>query len=118
VLPREENRALYDSILAACHQVGISPTLVERPDVEQVILAVAAGEGLALLPDSAADRYAVPGVRFVPLEHPQASFSIGVVTPGEHDHEPTASFLRGLARATETPPAQTVALARPAVAAA
>jgi DNA-binding transcriptional LysR family regulator len=117
VLPREENRALYDSILAACHQVGISPTLVERPDVEQVILAVAAGEGLALLPDSVADRYAVPGVRFVSLEQPRAAFSIGVVTPRDHDHEPTTSFLRCLTGATETPPAEAVALARPVVAA-
>jgi DNA-binding transcriptional LysR family regulator len=116
VLPREENRPLYDSVLAACHQVGISPTLVERPDVEQVVLAVASGEGLAFLPDSVADRYAVPGVRFVALERPSASFSIGVVTPRDHDHEPTASFLRGLGRLSETPPSQAIALARPAVA--
>jgi DNA-binding transcriptional LysR family regulator len=96
VLPREENRPFYDSVLAACHRVGIAPTLVEQPDVEQVVLAVAAGEGLALLPDSVADRYAAPGVRFVPLEDPRPSFSIGVVTPPDHDHAPTASFLRGL----------------------
>jgi DNA-binding transcriptional LysR family regulator len=118
VLPREENRPFYDSVLAACHQVGISPTLVEQPDVEQVVLAVASGEGLALLPDSVADRYAVPGVRFVPLEHTRPSFQVGVVTLRDHDHEPTASFLRGLARATQTPPAEAVALAHPTVAAA
>jgi DNA-binding transcriptional LysR family regulator len=117
VLPREENRPFYDSILAACHQVGIAPTLVERPDVEQVLLAVAAGEGLALLPDSVADRYAVAGVRFVSLERPRASFSVGVVTPRDRDHEPTASFLRGLAAATETPPAQAAALVPATVAA-
>jgi DNA-binding transcriptional LysR family regulator len=109
VLPREQNRPFYDSVLAACHRVGSSPTLVERPDVEQVILAVAAGEGLALLPESVADRHAAPGVRFVPLEHPRPSFSIGVVTPRDLDHEPTASFLRGLARVTETPPAKELA---------
>jgi DNA-binding transcriptional LysR family regulator len=114
-LPREENGPFYDSVLAACHQAGIAPTLVERPDVEQVILAVAAGEGVALLPDSVADRYAVPGVRFVSLELPRASFSIGVVTPRDHDHEPTASFLRCLAGAAERPPAEAVALARPVV---
>jgi DNA-binding transcriptional LysR family regulator len=96
VLPREENRPFYDSVLAACHRVGISPTLVERPDIEQVVLAVAAGEGVALLPDSVTDRHAAPGVRFVPLAGPRASFSIGAVTPCDHDHEPTASFLRGL----------------------
>jgi DNA-binding transcriptional LysR family regulator len=117
VLPREDNRPFYDSVLAACHQVGIAPTLVERPDVEQVILAVAAGEGLALLPDSVAERYAVPGIRFVSLECSRASFSVGVVTPRDHDHEPTASFLRGLVAATETPPAEAVALARPVLAA-
>ena len=96
VLPREENRPFYDAVLGACHEVGISPTLIEQPDLEQVVLAVAAGEGLALLPDSVADRYVAPGVRFVALEHPRPSFSIGVVTSRAQDHEPTASFLRGL----------------------
>lgn len=97
VLPREENRPFYDSVLAACHEAGIAPTLVEQPEVEQVILAVAAGEGPALLPDSVAERHAAPGVRFVPLDDPRPSFSIGVVTPRDHDHGPTASFLHGLA---------------------
>ncbi|HXF32168.1 MAG TPA: LysR substrate-binding domain-containing protein [Solirubrobacterales bacterium] len=118
VLPREENRPFYDAVLGACHQVGISPTLVEQPGVEQVVLAVAAGEGLALLPDSVVDRYVAPGVRFVPLEDPHLSFSIGVATPRDHDHEPTAFLLRGLARATDAPPAQAVALPRPAMVAA
>ncbi|HVX33977.1 MAG TPA: LysR substrate-binding domain-containing protein [Solirubrobacterales bacterium] len=112
VLPREENRPFYDSILAACHRAGISPTLVERPDVEQVLLAVASGDGLALLPDSVVDRYVAPGVRFVPLEHAEPSFAIGVLTRRDRDHEPTASFLRGLARPRlATPPEPLVAAA-------
>jgi DNA-binding transcriptional LysR family regulator len=118
MLPREENRPFYDSVLAACHQVGISPALVERPDVEQAVLAVAAGEGLAFLPDSVVDRHTAPGVRFVPLSRPGPSFSIGVVTLRDRDHQPTAAFIRGLAQAAETPPAQAAALTRPTVAAA
>jgi len=96
VLPRDANRPLYDGILASCHAAGISPTLVEMPDahIEQVLLAVASGAGLALLPESVAERYGAPGVRFVPLGGDPPAFATAVVTRRDTEHMPTVAFLR------------------------
>jgi DNA-binding transcriptional LysR family regulator len=106
VLPREANSPFYDAVIAACHEAGLSPTLVELPDddVEQALLYVASGAGMALLPDSVAERYAAPGVRFVPLDDPRPAFATGVVTRRDTDHLPTAWFLRALSRITDAPP--------------
>jgi DNA-binding transcriptional LysR family regulator len=98
VLPREANRPLYDEILAACRAAGLSPSLVEMPDahVEQALLAVASGAGLALLPESVDERYGTPGVRFVPLGGDTATFATGVVTRRDSEHMPTVAFLRAV----------------------
>jgi hypothetical protein len=79
----------------------LSPTLVEpaEPRVEHVLLAVAPGAGLALLPESVTDRYATPGVRFVPLEEGQPAIETAVLTHRDSQSLATAAFLRALARA-------------------
>jgi DNA-binding transcriptional LysR family regulator len=101
VLPREANRPFYDSVIAACRNAGLSPTLVEMPDshVERALLAVAAGAGMALLPESVADRYGSPGVRFVPLGGDPPAFSTAVVTRRDTAHLATAAFLRAVSQA-------------------
>jgi DNA-binding transcriptional LysR family regulator len=101
-------------VIAACHTAGLSPSLVEVPDVEQALLAVAAGAGLALLPEPVAAHYAAPGVRFVPLAQPAPGFQSGVVTRRDGEHEPTAAFLRALARGAEAPAPAAPAPAAPA----
>jgi DNA-binding transcriptional LysR family regulator len=100
LLPREANRALHDSVVAALHGAGLAPTLVELPDgdVERALLAVAAGAGMALLPESVAERYAAPGVRFVGLTGSRPGFATGVVTRRDSNHVPTAAFVRALSR--------------------
>jgi DNA-binding transcriptional LysR family regulator len=105
VLPREVNRPFYDAVVAACHQAGLSPTFVNPPDgdVEQALLAVAAGAGMALLPESVAERYAAPGARFVALDDPRPAFATGLITRRHSDHRPTVSLLRALTRIA-TPP--------------
>jgi DNA-binding transcriptional LysR family regulator len=105
VLPRDANHPFYDAVLATCRDAGVSPTLVEMPDgdVEQALLAVASGAGMALLPDSVAERYAAPGVRFVPLGGDQPAVATAVVTRRDTAHMPTASFLRAVSRATKRP---------------
>jgi DNA-binding transcriptional LysR family regulator len=101
VLPREANRPFYDAVIEACRGAGLAPRLVEPGDaVEQVLLGAASGAGIALLPDSVAERYAAPGMRFVELEDPHAAFATGVVTARNRDHPPTASFLTALAMRT------------------
>lgn len=94
-LAREVNPAFYDGVLGACRAAGIAPDLVEVPEpaVEQVLLAVACGAGIALLPASAQARFATPGVRFVPLAPPAPVFEIALVARAEADTS-TAAFLR------------------------
>jgi DNA-binding transcriptional LysR family regulator len=70
--------------------------------LERVLLAVAAGAGMALLPESVAHRYVAPGVRFVSLEGDQPTVEMAVVTRRDTSHLPTAAFLRELARARES----------------
>jgi DNA-binding transcriptional LysR family regulator len=115
LLPRDANRPFYDAVLSACQQAGLSPTVVELPDadVEQALLAVASGAGMALLPESVPERYGAPGVRFLPLEGARPAFSTGVVTRRDSDHLPTAAFLRALSRSGQPRPVPT---ARPALA--
>src|SRR3954452_16697357 len=83
VLPRDADRPLYDAVLAACCAAGISPTLIEMPDgqVDRILLAVASGAGMAVLPDGVAERYADAGFRFVPLEGESPALTIGIVSP-------------------------------------
>ena len=109
LLPRDANRPFYDSVLAACNQAGVSPTLVELPDteIERALLAVASGAGMALLPESVSERYAAPGVRFLPLEGVEAAFATGVITRRDSEHLPTVSLLRALGRSSRPRPEPT-----------
>jgi DNA-binding transcriptional LysR family regulator len=109
LLPRDANRAFHDSVVAALHRAGLAPMLVELPDadVERALLAVAWGAGMALLPESVAERYAVPGVRFVALTGSRPAFATGVVTRRDSDHVPTAALVRALSRRDPRPTTQT-----------
>jgi DNA-binding transcriptional LysR family regulator len=82
-------------MLAACREAGIAPALIEvaEPVVEHVLLAVASGAGIALLPASVAGRYATAGVRFRPLAAPAPVCRVAVVARAEASTTTTA-FLR------------------------
>jgi DNA-binding transcriptional LysR family regulator len=101
VLPREASRAFFDSVLAACRSAALSPSLVETRGtcVEPALLAVASGAGIGLLPESVADRYSTPGVRFVPIDGEQPAVSTAIVTLRDTAHLPTAAFLRAVLQA-------------------
>jgi DNA-binding transcriptional LysR family regulator len=81
VLPRRDNPAFHDGIVAACRGAGIAPTVIETCEsgVDHALLIVAAGGGIALLPASAT-RYSAPAVRFLPLADPAPTTEMGVVT--------------------------------------
>jgi DNA-binding transcriptional LysR family regulator len=100
VLPREANRPFYDAVVSTCHSAGLSPTLVEMPDenIERTLMAVACGAGMALLPDSVADRYVAAGVRFVPLDGEAPAVATAVVSRRDSAHMPTAALLRAVAK--------------------
>jgi DNA-binding transcriptional LysR family regulator len=101
LLPREASRPFYDAVIAACQDAGLSPSLVEPSGacVEPALLAVASGAGIGLLPESVADRYSTPGVRFVPIDGEQPAVSTAIVTRRDSAHLPTAAFLRTVAGA-------------------
>jgi DNA-binding transcriptional LysR family regulator len=114
VLPSDVNPPFRNAIVSICREAGLSPTMVElsEPRVEHALLAVAAGSGMALLPESAAERHAAPGVRFVRLDRAEPAFESVVVTRPDSESLATAAFLRAMARSAR--PAE-VASARPAV---
>jgi DNA-binding transcriptional LysR family regulator len=114
LLPADVNPSFRNAIVSICRDAGLSPTLVElaEPRVEHALMAVAAGSGIALLPDSAAERHAAPGVRFVPLDRSEPAFETVVVTRPDTDNLATAAFLRAMTRSVS--PAE-VAPSRPAV---
>ncbi len=117
VLPPGLNPAFHGTIVSLCREAGISPTFVEvaEPRVEHALLAVAAGTGMALLPESAAERHVAQGVRFVPVEGTERAFASVLVTHPDSDSLGTAAFVRALTRANEraaaTPPLARITLA-------
>jgi DNA-binding transcriptional LysR family regulator len=108
VLPRESNPAFHTAIVAMCRGAGLSPDLVEVGEArtDHALLAVATGAGMALLPESAAERHVVPGVRFVAVDHDEPAFESAILTlPGTSDELATARFLRAVAHASRPVPA-------------
>jgi DNA-binding transcriptional LysR family regulator len=101
VMQRAANPAFHDAVVALCRDAAVAPALFEVPEprVESVLLAVAAGAGPAILPAAVTDRYAIPGVRFVPLDH-DAGFETAVLTHPDADDVATVAFLGALARFT------------------
>ena len=106
VLPRDADRPLYDAVLATCCAAGISPTLIEMPDghVDRILLAVASGAGMAMLPECVAERYADAGVRFVPLAGESPALTTGIISPQHSEHLPTVALLRAASRTLDQRP--------------
>lgn len=98
VPPHDANPALHQAIAALSHRAGIAPRLVEagEPRVELVLLMVAAGAGLAVLPASACERHAVPGVRAIPLADGVPGYASAVVSRPDGDRLALRTFLRAL----------------------
>jgi DNA-binding transcriptional LysR family regulator len=119
VLPPEFNPAFHGAVVSICRDAGLSPTLIQvaEPRVEHALLTVTSGAGVALLPESAAERHVAPGVRFVPLEGGEPAFECVVLTKPGTDDLATARFLRAVARAIKpaaaagAPPPPTIAAA-------
>ncbi|MEN3282778.1 MAG: hypothetical protein V7607_3918 [Solirubrobacteraceae bacterium] len=100
VLPREVNPAFHNAVVGICRDAGLAPTLVTLPEprIEHVLLSVAAGAGMALVPDSVAERCTIPGVRLVALQGVGAAFQSVVLTHPDSEDIATMSFLRALSR--------------------
>jgi DNA-binding transcriptional LysR family regulator len=102
-MPRAVNPGFFDGLISAWRDAGITATFFEvaEPNVEHVLLAVAAGVGAALLPESTRQRFAAHGVRFLPLQ-PSPTCEVAVITHPRHTSVATAAFLQ-VASAVATP---------------
>jgi DNA-binding transcriptional LysR family regulator len=101
LLPREVNPAFHDGVVAACRDAGLSPTYTHtlEPRVELALLAVAAGAGIAIVPECVAASITVAGVRFVPLADEQPLCETAVVTRPGSDDLATKAFTHALVQA-------------------
>ena len=96
LMPRTANPAFHDGVLAACREAEISPPLIEAAEakVELALLMVAGGAGVALMPASAADHYSIQGIVFRPLEAPEPTTEIALVSRDPSESTTIASFIR------------------------
>lgn len=94
VVPSYEGaRGLRRDIDDACAAAGFTPTLCrEAPTLTAVLLLVAAGAGMALIPASVAHSYPVPGVKFIELEDAPCT-SAGMARRRRESSEVIAKFL-------------------------
>jgi DNA-binding transcriptional LysR family regulator len=98
VLPREVDPAFYDALGSSTRKGGRSPAFVEVATVDDALLAAAAGAGIALVPESVADRYAARGIRFLPLQGAEPACQTAVLTDPDAENLAAATFLRALSR--------------------
>ncbi|MCW3064493.1 MAG: hypothetical protein JWN32_1665 [Solirubrobacterales bacterium] len=98
VLPRDANPAFHNAVVALCHEAGLSPSFMEVAGVDLALLAVAAGTGIALLPDSVRERHIAPGIRFLPLDGAEPAFENAVLTDPDAENLATGAFLHALAQ--------------------
>ena len=77
----------------------LAPPLNEPAEIDdRLLLAVASGAGMALLPECISERYADAGVRFVPLDGECPVLATAIVSPRHTEHLPTVAFLRAASR--------------------
>jgi DNA-binding transcriptional LysR family regulator len=98
VLPRDANPAFHNGVVAMCHDAGLSPSFMEVASVDLALLAVAAGSGVALLPETVAERHIGPGVRFMPIQGSEPAFQSAVLTDPAAENLATSAFLRAVSR--------------------
>jgi DNA-binding transcriptional LysR family regulator len=104
VLPHELNPAFRNAIVAMCRSAGVSPRLVEVSGVDEALLAVVGGAGLALLPESVTERYVASGIRFLPVHGAESAFETAVLTVPGQENKATAGFLQAVSRAARREP--------------
>jgi len=94
-LPRSDNPAFHDGILAACRNAGVAPTIIETAEsgVDHALLLVAAGLGVAVLPESAT-RYGAPAVRFLPVTQPHLATHTGLISRPDDRDTTVEGFVR------------------------
>jgi DNA-binding transcriptional LysR family regulator len=93
MFPREQGPGFYDQIIALCRVAGFSPQIGQTATQMQTIVAlVAAGLGIAIVPESVADLRR-PGVVYRPLEGTYAPVELALVWREDDNSPALARFL-------------------------
>ncbi|CAD1786559.1 LysR family transcriptional regulator [Xanthomonas arboricola] len=98
LFPRSFGSSLYDEILAACRQSGVTLRITqEAPQMSSIVNLVAAELGVSVVPASTA-QLQLPGVRYLDIEGqmPLARLALAVA-PGALDTAPLVRHLWALA---------------------
>ncbi|MFI8789030.1 LysR family transcriptional regulator [Streptomyces sp. NPDC055105] len=70
--PSQSRSSMYDRVLSACERAGFQPaSLVEVGETATLVVFVAAGHGVALVPQSV-QSLSLDGVTYVPLAEPES----------------------------------------------
>jgi DNA-binding transcriptional LysR family regulator len=99
VLPREANPPFYGAVVAMCAAAGLSPAFMTADSVDDALVKVSAGVGIALLPDSAAERSVARGVRFLPIRGAEPAFACAALTQPRAESSVAQAFLRAVSQA-------------------
>lgn len=100
-------RGLRRDTERVCREAGVEPRVeCEAGSLTAMLLLVAAGAGVALVPGSLAERYPVPGVEFAEVEDRPVT-SAGICWRAG-DKAPTVSRFVAIARAAARPPQRSV----------
>jgi DNA-binding transcriptional LysR family regulator len=96
LLPRAVNTAFHDGFVASCSQMGFSPSLIDaaEPKVENALLMIASGGGIAILPESAGERHRADGVVCIPVEPPAPDTELGFVARTGTNEVTVEAFMR------------------------
>ena len=105
--PRRANPGFYDAVLAAFRTAGLpSPVIeVDGVSIEQLLLDVAAGTGMALVPCSVAGRFRTPGIGLRRLAHSSPiGCELAVVCADGAPRTPLNVFVEALRRSSAARP--------------
>jgi DNA-binding transcriptional LysR family regulator len=97
-LPRELNPAFYAAVVAVCTAARLSPEFVIADSVEQALVKVSAGVGIALLPESAAERSVSQGIRFLPIRDAEPAFACALLTEPRAESAIAQAFVRAVSQ--------------------
>jgi len=75
--PRDLSPVLYDQLISMCHNSGFSPAIVQEAQMQTIISLVAAGIGIALVPETL-QNLSRTGVVYKPLSGAVPKVELGV----------------------------------------
>jgi len=79
----KEGHCFRDSLIAACHKVKMSPSIVfESGQFATILAMVSAGMGVSAVPAMAVQ--AQPGCKFIPISGKHSTRTVGIVTSRHH----------------------------------